>query len=108
MKISSTATTEAVAASSRTLAPSKTWARSAWIAAGPVTWARRPEGTSDRRALRRSVTTGWISAAPASPTTTVATTAVRSSLVSIPAGPPSGPETSGTVRPSSTARTSRT
>src|SRR5450759_2943317 len=50
------ATTSAVVPRSRKLAPSNTFARSALMPAGPVTWAATPTGRTTSSTLRISVT----------------------------------------------------
>ena len=49
-----TSVSAGLCASRRKSAPSKTAARSAWIAAGPVSCTRTPSGTAARRSLRLS------------------------------------------------------
>ena len=77
---SSRATTEAVAMSRRVLAPSKTAARSAWTAAGPVTCAVTPSGRSALTLVRMSRTSSAVAVASVASTGTTASAAVPSSL----------------------------
>ncbi len=62
------------------LAPWKTAPRSAWTAAGPVTWTVTPAGGSALRSVRREVTAAEIPALPVAVTGTTPIAALLSSL----------------------------
>lgn len=72
------ATTDAVANSSRVSAPWNTAPRSAWIAAGPVTWAVTPAGASALTVARSCLTAAATSALPVTSRATTRIAAVPS------------------------------
>lgn len=99
-------TTEAVIASNRRAAPWKTEARSARMAAGPVTWTCTPSGTASRRSARSVSTASATSVAVVEGTPTTAMAAVSSSATGTDAGGPGAPVSRPPTTSSSAGTTS--
>ena len=91
------ATTDAVAARSLKSAPSNTAARSAWIAAGPVTCASMPSGVTSSSCARSAFTASAVSVAPVASISRMLIAALPSSL-GMTAASSSGTATRSTER----------